>query len=327
MPFCKKCGAPIPSVPGLTLCEDCLKSLLPDDENARVLLKVSSPAPAPDVIPESERPTASRVEDSEESHALSKWAKGVSIERLKKRVDLPMITVTAETADALNARLQEMGESMTEEERIEKLFMFPPLFPAFLIRIVTKFSPKPNFIYCEYITPELAYLLYWYEEKKLLAMSNAFSRPSNTPGTPFHMRMNAISAAFCAYPLEKQARTGRMVFQIWASVSRYMLYYSPELEYAERSSSPALSSRKKPAVPPSRTELLLKSKRRFYSIDSSAPTRMRKPPEYHKLSWSRRGHYRRVGKSKTWRYFPPTVVRRKDAGKRKARAAHYKIEN
>lgn len=124
-----------------------------------------------------------------------------------------------------------------------------------------------------------------------------------------HMTAEAISTRVSSDEIEKLSGA---FMQLVFAVQAYILYHKPE--EIEREYTPPKSKVDKESLPPpltlkkSSTTRIKKTVGKIINIPDSE-----KPPRkynYHTLSWSVRGHYRRVGKNKELRYISPQIRNR-----------------
>lgn len=245
----------------------------------------------------------------------------VSLKKIIKKY--PVIEVDSITIDKLNSETHQLYDDALKRHDFDecaKLALFPPLFPEYTIQINVGDSVI-DYVFVYYEDPEHVFLMYFRGGKKCLAENIDLS--AYTPDTfeMYKVSATVISSQIKELASEKQFQLMRMVYLTYCSVSRYMLYYSPELEYVFQNEASNKVKRKYEG----RRSIILKSKRRKYIIHKSLP---RRDINYHTPSWTVRGHYRRVGKNKTWKYIPPTVAYRKNlTGSHARKQARYTISN
>lgn len=252
----------------------------------------------------------------------------VSLKRLLSDKKIPQIHLSDSAADHLSGRFADQANAFpTREERL-KFELLPPLFPEFLI-VIDLDGLAQDVIFVHYETPETAFVAYYAGGRRVLCFTNDLTGVSDDEeGTPM-MLLHTFSERYLSQGSAHVSETARMVRFCWLSVSRYMLYYSPDLEYIDNAGVPAPPHKPAPGTAKksaSRLEILLRSKKHVYHIPDGAEKAFRSPPQYSKLSWQVRGHYRRMGTKKEWRYVPPTVAHRHDAKKRTPDAPRYRIE-
>lgn len=246
-----------------------------------------------------------------------------SLDKVLKKY--PVIRLTGGTADKLNAETHNRYRKALEEkdyDTCKRLGLFPPLFPEFVIEIELP-DKTFNHILVYYETPEKLYLLYFVKGKKFLEIVDDLSTftPESYVGRTAGIAPISLTARQMS--IKELSAIFNMVYILFCSVSNYMLYYSPELEYAEPREYKG--GKRSVKTDEDRREILLKSERLRYTIRGDLPKR--NPAIYKTPSWYVRGHYRRMGKDKAWRYVSPTIAYRKEMkGKEEPKSTSYKIK-
>lgn len=232
-----------------------------------------------------------------------------SLNRVLKKY--PVIRLDDVTGDRMNADISARYRKAREAgdyETCKRIGLLPPLFPEFVIQIDPSNGGVPNYILVYYETPESLYLLYFQEGKKFLESVDDLTQFSPESYQNFSSMVNPISDTAKSLGLERISAIFNMVHTLFSAVTEYMLYYSPELEYAEPKKQSSQKG-KRPQKEYNRRDIILKSKRLKYTIPREMPRRA--PANYKVPSWRVRGHYQRVGKDKHWIYIRETIAHRK----------------
>lgn len=330
MKKCPICGGEMPDDNWVS-CPACaekgMQSLMKSLAESRPVQPSRGALPYSAVPSGAELPLHTPEKKSEFLSQCVKEAEKVSIRRLMEDRKIPQIHLDSEIADRLNRQFAAQSAAISDTEERLKFELLPPLFPDFLIVVEQAKRLGEDVIHVRYATPETVFLTYYLGGKRILCFTGEISRAKDD-GTSL-MSMHVFSDRFASEGTAYCASVVRMIRLTWLSVSRYMLYYSPDLEYIDNAGVPAPPHKPAPGKKENsgnRLEILLRSKKRIYHIPDGAEKAFRSPPQYSKLSWQVRGHYRRMGAKKEWRYVPPTIAHRHGAKKRTPEAPRYRIE-
>ncbi|WP_066452708.1 hypothetical protein [Anaerotruncus rubiinfantis] len=207
--------------------------------------------------------------------------------------------------------------------------ILPPLFDEYVIRITYSAEwIQKNFggqlplgstsqeIYVCHDTPTKTYLLSYMEGKKQVQVTFDYNDTVEDDKGRLSLRYNVetlmpITAWASDDELHQEAND---IINLYRYVTFYLLYYRPDVEYADRPVSRSSRPRTNRGTGKQANTFVLRSKVRRYSIDRhEIPTER----NYRKFAWSVRGHYRR-GKNGKLIYVTPHQARRRSSGERAA---------